>query len=248
MSEDLKKEIEELKKKLEECQKLKDEYLAGWQRARADLINYKKEELERVGELIKFSANGLILKILPILDNFEIAEKKLPENLKNDENVKGILQIKSQILNFLKEQGVEEIKSIGERFDPNFHEAIEEVSEFAKDITYKRIRGIIEEYIGGRTNAITLNHIKGQMKSAIEAGTVIEEVQKGYKLHERVIRPAKVKLAKNKILNWNELKQMVSEIELEIKEDKLFPYGPSSKEEKIKKIKEVYNILNEIKI
>jgi molecular chaperone GrpE len=113
MSEELKKEIEELKKKLEEAEKLKNEYLAGWQRARADLINYKKEELERVGELIRFSANGLILKILPILDNFEIAEKKLPEDLKNNENVKGILQIKNQILNFLKEQGVDEIKSVG---------------------------------------------------------------------------------------------------------------------------------------
>jgi molecular chaperone GrpE len=159
--EELKKEIENLKKKLEECQKLKDEYLAGWQRARADLINYKKEELERVGELIKFSANGLILKILPILDNFEIAEKKLPENLKNDENVKGILQIKSQILNFLKEQGVEEIKSIGERFDPNFHEVVGEVEEKGK-----------------------------------EPGTIIEEIQKGYKIDGRLLRPAKVKVAK----------------------------------------------------
>jgi molecular chaperone GrpE len=159
--EELKKEIENLKKKLEECQKLKDEYLAGWQRARADLINYKKEELERVGELIKFSANGLILKILPILDNFEIAEKKLPENLKNDENVKGILQIKSQILNFLREQGVEEIKSIGEKFNPNFHEVVGEVEEKGK-----------------------------------EPGTIIEEIQKGYKINGRLLRPAKVKVAK----------------------------------------------------
>jgi molecular chaperone GrpE len=161
MSEELKKEIEELKKKLEEAEKLKNEYLAGWQRARADLINYKKEELERVGELIRFSANGLILKILPILDNFEIVEKKLPENLKNDENVKGILQIKNQILNFLKEQGVEEIKSIGERFDPNFHEVVEEVEVKDK-----------------------------------EPGTIVEEIQKGYKINGRLLRPAKVKVVK----------------------------------------------------
>jgi molecular chaperone GrpE len=161
MSEELKKEIEELKKKLEEAEKLKNEYLAGWQRARADLINYKKEELERVGELIKFSANGLILKFLPILDNFEIAEKNLPKNLKNDENIKGILQIKNQILNFLKEQGVEEIKSIGERFDPNFHEVVEEV----------------------------------ELKDK-EPGTIVEEIQKGYKINGRLLRPAKVKVAK----------------------------------------------------
>jgi len=157
----MEKEIDELKKKLEECQKLKEEYLAGWQRARAELLNYKKEEMERIGEIIKYADLGLILKILPILDNFEIAEKKLPENLKTDENVKGILQIKNQILDFLKNQGVEEIKSVGEKFDPNLHEVVEEVE--AKDK---------------------------------EPGIVIEEIQKGYKINGRLLRPAKVKVIK----------------------------------------------------
>ncbi|PIP25181.1 MAG: nucleotide exchange factor GrpE [Candidatus Nealsonbacteria bacterium CG23_combo_of_CG06-09_8_20_14_all_36_12] len=152
---------EELKKQLEECQKLKEEYLAGWQRARADLLNYKKEELERIGELINYAGEGFILKILPILDNFEVAEKKLPGNLKNDENVKGILQLKTQILDFLKNQGVEKIKSVGEKFDPNFHEVVEEVE------------------------------IKDK-----EPGTIIEEIQKGYKIDGRLLRPAKVKVTK----------------------------------------------------
>ena len=120
-------ESEELKKQLEECQKLKDEYLAGWQRARADLLNYKKEEMERIGDILKYANVDLILKIMPILDNFEVIEKKLPENLKNDENVIGLLQIKNQILDFLKSQGVEEVKAVGEKFDPNFHEVVEEV-------------------------------------------------------------------------------------------------------------------------
>ena len=153
--------IEDLKKKLEECQRLKEEYLAGWQRARAELLNYKKEEMERIGEILKYADVGLISKILPILDNFEIAEKKLPENLKQDENIKGILQIKNQILDFLKNQRVEEIKSLGEKFDPNFHEVMEEVE--AKDKT---------------------------------PGTIIEEIQKGYKINGRLLRPAKVKISK----------------------------------------------------
>jgi len=153
--------LEELKKKLEECTKLKDEYLAGWQRARADLLNYKKEELERIGELIKYADVGIISKILPILDNFEIAEKKLPENLKNDENIKGLLQIKNQLQDFLKSQGVEEIKCLGEKFDPNFHEIVEEVEAKEK-----------------------------------ESGIVLEEIQKGYLFHDRLLRPAKVKINK----------------------------------------------------
>ena len=170
----MEKEIEELKKKLEECQKLREEYLAGWQRARADFLNYKKEEMERIGEFFKYANLNLILKILPILDNFEITEKKLPENLKADVNVRGILQIKNQILDFLKSQGVEEIKSVGERFDPNFQEIVEIVE--------------IKDY-----NSPTTQQGK---KQYIESGVVIEEIQKGYKIHGRLLRPAKVKVAK----------------------------------------------------
>lgn len=152
---------EDLKKKLAECQKKRDEYLAGWQRARADFLNYKKEEIERIGEILKYGGEELILKLLPILDNFYLVEKKLAEELKNDENVKGILQIKAQILDFLKNQGVEEIEAIGKKFDPNFHEATETIG-----------------------------------RKGIEPGIVLEETQKGYTIHGRILRPAKVKVIK----------------------------------------------------
>ncbi len=150
---------EDLKNKLEECQKKRDEYLAGWQRARADFLNYKKEEMERIGEIVKFANIELILKILPVLDNFYEAEKKLKSA--ETEDVKGLLQIRTQLEDFLKSQGVEEIKLLGKKFDPNFHEAVEQVE--AKDK---------------------------------ESGTIIEEIQKGYTLQGKVIRPAKVKVAK----------------------------------------------------
>lgn len=91
--------------------KEKEEYLAGWQRAKADFLNYKKEETERTEEMLKYVKQDLCLKILPILDNFELFEKN----------------IKKQLQDFLKDQGIEEIKGVGERFDPNLHEAIEEV-------------------------------------------------------------------------------------------------------------------------
>jgi len=169
----MEKEIEELKKQLEECQKLREEYLAGWQRARADFLNYKKEEIERIEEILKYADVGLILKILPILDNFEIAEKKLPENIKNEENVKGILQIKNQILEFLKNQGVEEIKAIGEAFDPNLHEVMEEIEPAFAPASAEAAAG-----------------------KEIKSGVIIEEIQKGYKINGRLLRPAKVKVTK----------------------------------------------------
>lgn len=151
----------EQQQKLKECQKLNDEYLAGWQRARADFLNYKKEEEIRIEGISNYKIETLILKILPILDSFDLAEKQLPKSLRGDKYTKGFLQIKIQIQNFLKSQGVEEIKSIGQKFDPNFQEIVEEVEVKDK-----------------------------------EAGIVVEEVQKGYKLQEKMIRPAKVKLSK----------------------------------------------------
>src|SRR3989344_1272927 len=119
--------IEELKKQRGECEKKAAEYLAGWQRERADFLNYKKDEIERIGELLKYAGEGIISKILPILDNFEIAERNLSD--KDDKNAKGFLQIKAQFRDFLKGYGVEEIKSMGEKFDPNFHEVVEEVAD-----------------------------------------------------------------------------------------------------------------------
>lgn len=118
---------EDLKKKLEEYKKKSEEYLAGWQRARADFLNYKKEEMERIGEILKYANENFILKILPILDNFEKATKEIPEDRKSDKFLEGLLQIKNQLGDFLKNQGVEEIKTVGEKFDPNFHEVIEEI-------------------------------------------------------------------------------------------------------------------------
>jgi molecular chaperone GrpE len=160
--------IEELRKKLADSEKKAVEYLAGWQRERADFLNYKRDEWERLGGILKFAGEGLILKILPILDNFEIVTKKLPDNLINNENIKGLLQIKNQIKDFLKIQGVEEVESLGKKFDPSFMEAVEEVNPASASAEV----------------------------SAGEAGIVIEEIQKGYKLHGKVLRPARVKTSK----------------------------------------------------
>ncbi len=119
----------EIERQLKKCQKLEDEYLNGWKRARADFLNYKKEETERIAELIKYGNEEFILKLLPILDSLHIAEKELPKELKNNQWAEGILETKNQILDFLKNQGIEEIKSLGEEFNPSFHEAVEAVEK-----------------------------------------------------------------------------------------------------------------------
>jgi len=121
--------LEELKKQLEDCQKLKDEYLAGWQRAQADFLNYKKEEAQKFGEFLKYAMESLVLNFLPILDNLEIAKKNLSKDLKENPEVKGILQIEKQIQDFLKLQGFEEIETKDKKFDVNFQEVVEKVEK-----------------------------------------------------------------------------------------------------------------------
>ena len=161
MEEKKKDRLEDLKEKLKECQKLKDEYLAGWQSARADFLNYKKEAMERISEILEHGKEEFILKILPVLDSFDRAIKEV-RSMESEEKelVKGFLQIKKQLKNFLQDQGLKEIECEDKKFNPNFHEVIEEV------------------------------------ESSKESGTIIEEVEKGYKLHGKVIRPASVKITK----------------------------------------------------
>jgi len=131
--------------KIEELEKKNKEYLESWKRERADSLNYKKDEMERIQALIKYAQEGQILKMLPILDNFNLAEKNIPEDLKKDEHVKGILQISKQIKEFLKGQGIEEIESLGRTFDPNRMEAMEEISK----PEYKLSGVVVEEISKG---------------------------------------------------------------------------------------------------
>ena len=125
--------------KLKKCQQQREEYLAGWQRSRADFLNYKKEEVKRVAELLKAANQEMILKGLPILDSFEKAAKEIPPD-KKDKYIEGFLQIQKQLQDILKNEGVEEIKTLGEKFDPCFHEVVEGVEGQTSGIIVEEIQ------------------------------------------------------------------------------------------------------------
>lgn len=117
----IKKELEEEKKKSEEC-------LNNWKRAMADFQNYKKRQNELFAELVNSANAGIILEILPIYDTFCLAVKHIPEDLKDKDWTKGVVQLKVQMENLMRSKGLEEIKSVGEKFNPEFHEAVEMVN------------------------------------------------------------------------------------------------------------------------
>ena len=153
--------------KLAEIEKKCEEYLNNWKRAVADMSNYKKDEVARAGMLIKYAKEDVILNILPVLDSINLAESHIPEEIRSNNWSQGFMQIKKQIEDFLKKEGIEEIKTMGDpsagsgqvKFDPVFMEAVEQV--------------------------------EGE-----ESGIVAEELQKGYLIEGKLLRVAQVKVSK----------------------------------------------------
>jgi len=126
---------------LEACKKQAEEYLNGWKRAKADYLNLKKETETASAELAQFVAGGMLMKFLPVYDGLK---KACAMENSGDKWVEGILNIKKQFEEVFKKFGVEEIKTVGEKFNPEFHEAI---SRQKKEGVESDI--IIEEVGGG---------------------------------------------------------------------------------------------------
>jgi molecular chaperone GrpE len=126
------KNLETLEKELTKVIKERDEYLAGWQRAKADLENYRKRKNVEMDEFKKYAQVEFILRILPILDNFEKAYAHLPKEMEKDPWIQGIAMIKIQLEEILKSFNIKEIKAEGEEFNPALHEALQKTSSSQK--------------------------------------------------------------------------------------------------------------------
>lgn len=113
-----------LRQELEQARAQASEYLDGWQRARAELANARKR-MERELAEERASANArLILKILPVLDDFDRAVENLPPELQGVGWVEGILLIQRKLHQILEAEGLREIAAEGQPFDPAYHEAV----------------------------------------------------------------------------------------------------------------------------
>ncbi len=128
--------------KIKELERESQEHLEGWQRAKADFVNYKKRQEEISAEFRKFACEGIIEDFLPILDNMELALEHVPKDQKDAEWIKGIVHIKRMLEDTLKANGVEEIAvKVGDEFNPEIHEVVEvRKSESQKSKVGKIIR------------------------------------------------------------------------------------------------------------
>lgn len=113
-----------LKQALEKERSKAEAYLSGWQRIQTDMIRYRNRvENERV-EWHNFANADLILKVLPILDDFERGFIFLPTDLRGEDWIDEIVKIYHKLQSVLETEGVSAINAQGEAFDPRFHEAV----------------------------------------------------------------------------------------------------------------------------
>jgi molecular chaperone GrpE len=120
--------VKKLREKLKIAQAEKQEYLTGWQRAKADYVNAKKRDEVDKQEFIKFSNERLIDGLIPVLESFDMAmgNKEVWEKVDKNWRV-GVEYIASQLKKALGDVGLEEINPIGQPFDHNRDEAAEYV-------------------------------------------------------------------------------------------------------------------------
>src|SRR3989344_2852452 len=147
---------------LQEYKAKAEEYLNNWKRTAADFENYKKRRDRENQELMQFAQEITVVKILPTLESLEQALRNAPQDQQFQTWSEGVIKIVQQLEKVLLEMGIEKIKTVGEKFDFQLHEAVEMIDPPAGE----------------------------------ESGTIIEEIQGGYKLNNKIIRPAKVKVVK----------------------------------------------------
>jgi molecular chaperone GrpE len=157
-------EARELEHQLDEARQLQraaearaQENLDRWQRAQADLANYRRRAQFEREELEEFAANSLVASLLPVLDSFDRAWSTLPGQFRHLTWLSGVAMIHSQLRGTLERIGLLEIEAEGKPFDPTLHEAVD------------------SEPGDGPPHVVAV-------------------LQAGYKLHERVLRPALVKV------------------------------------------------------
>jgi molecular chaperone GrpE len=152
------KSIEQLLAEKE--QEAKDNY-DKWLRSIAEFENFKKRHEREKAEFMRMANESLVKDFLPVLDSLDRALKHTEGNEVPQSFIEGIELVRKGFVSALEKHGVKEIEALGEKFDPNFHEAVMQ-----------------------------------QENPDVEDNTVLFETQKGYMLHDRLLRPSMVIVSK----------------------------------------------------
>jgi molecular chaperone GrpE len=157
VAKDLSDLMDAVRKAKDERDQMQDQLL----RTMADFQNFRKRQEDQRRQLEQFATERMVSALLPVIDNFERALASFDTGATTESIVEGLKAVDRQFRQVLEAQNVTRIPSVGQPFDPEFHEAL--------------VMEPSEEH---------------------EENTVIGELEPGYKMGERVIRPARVRVAK----------------------------------------------------
>jgi molecular chaperone GrpE len=136
-------------------------------RLNADFDNFKKRAARERQEAVRYANEALLEKLIPVLDNFEMAMQAATSQAGSPDALKtGVNMIASQLRSALSDAGLEEINAADQPFNPNLHEAVSQ-----------------------------------QESADVPEGQVLQQLRKGYKLKDRLIRPATVIVSKKKAVS-----------------------------------------------
>jgi molecular chaperone GrpE len=154
---DIRQLLEQVRTLTDERDQLKDQVL----RAMADFQNYKRRNQQELISYRQFATQSFVTDLLPVLDNFERSIDHLEAGATVSKVIEGIHAVERQLRQVLEGQNVRRVESVGQPFDPTYHEAL--------------------------GTEMSFDH---------PDGVVSTEIEPGYRMGEKVIRPAKVKISK----------------------------------------------------
>ncbi|MDB5188149.1 MAG: GrpE protein [Candidatus Kaiserbacteria bacterium] len=121
--------LKKVRLELTESNKEKQSNLDGWQRSKADLVNFRREAIATTERAVARTKEGIIEDIIPVLDSFDMAMGGTSWESVDPVWRSGVEQIRNQLLDVLVKNGVQRYGASGEVFDHNLHEAVQEVDE-----------------------------------------------------------------------------------------------------------------------
>ncbi|MBZ0290066.1 MAG: nucleotide exchange factor GrpE [Anaerolineae bacterium] len=130
------------------AQKQAKEYFEGWQRERADFSNYKRRVEREMKDIHSSATNHTLTALLPVIDDFERALSSLPEDLRGNAWIDGVLAIQRKFQKVLDDFGLVVIDPVGQPFDPSRHEAI--ATDTAADVPTGHVTVTLQKgYLSG---------------------------------------------------------------------------------------------------
>jgi molecular chaperone GrpE len=162
---DLDADLEKTQKLIEQEKTRAEDYLVQLKYVQADFENYRKRVDREIRDIEDFSTSALIRKLLPVLDDLELATATAEKSEESKGLLEGVAMVQKNLSSVLQSEGLKAIEAVGKPFDPELHEAVERVDASESPESSENARDM-----------------------------VVAEIRKGYILKDKVLRPSMVRV------------------------------------------------------